>query len=94
MSIGKMLLKNDIFESMSVFAIITLPFKDSILGESLFICFSVLSIVICQFILFAYCKSSLKYIPSIFIFSFWSFIVISVGTFVVISVFIGSTVFC
>ena len=92
MSIGKMLLKNDVFESMSVFAIITLPFRKGILGESLFICFSILSIVLCQFMLFAYCKSSLKYISSIFIFSFWSFIVISVGKFVVIFVFIGSTV--
>ena len=91
-SIGKMLLKNDVFESMSVFAIITLPFRKGILGESLFICFSILSIVLCQFMLFAYCKSSLKYISSIFIFSFWSFIVISVGKFVVIFVFIGSTV--
>ena len=90
MSIGKILVKNNVFESMSVFAIITLPFRDRILGESL--CFSILSIVICQFILFAYCKCLLKYIPSIFIFSFWSFFVISVGTFVVISVFIGSTV--
>ena len=87
-----MLLKNVVFESMSVFAIITLPFRERILGESLFLCFSILLIVICQFILFAYCKSSLKYIPSIFIFSFWSFIVISVGKFVIILVFIGSTV--
>ena len=58
-SIGKMLLKN-VFESMSVFANITLPFRGRILGESLFICFSIMSIVICQFMLFAYCKSSLK----------------------------------
>ena len=87
-----MLLKNDVFDSMSVFVIIALPFRDSILGENLFMCFSILSIVISQFMLFAYCKSSLKYIPSIFIFSFWSFIVISFGKFVVISVFIGITV--
>ena len=89
---GKMLFRNDVFESMSVFAIVTFPFRDRILGESLFISFSILSMVICQFILFAYCKSSLKYIPSILIVSFWSFIVISVGKFVVILVFIGSTV--
>ena len=92
MSRGKMLLRNDVFESMSVFANINFPLRDRILGESLFICFSILSMVVCQFILFAYCKFSLKDIPSILIVSFWSFIVISVGKFVVILVFIGSTV--
>ena len=43
-SIGKMLLKN-VFESMSVFANITLPFRGRILGESLFICFSIMQLL-------------------------------------------------
>ena len=37
MSIGKILVKNNVFESMSVFAIITLLFRDRILGESLYV---------------------------------------------------------
>ena len=36
MSIGKILVKNNVFESMSVFAI-TLLFRDRILGESLYV---------------------------------------------------------
>ena len=90
--IGKMLLWKDVFDGMSVLAIMTLPYSDSIFGERLFICFSIFSVVISQFRLFAFCKPSLKYIPNIFIISFWYFIVISLGTFVVISVFIGNTV--
>ena len=72
---------------------IALPFNESILRESLFVCFSILSTVISQFKLFAYCIFSLKQIPSIFELSFLCFILISLGNLLVMSVFIGNTVF-
>ena len=91
MSIEKLLLRKEVFDSISVFIIMTFPYNDRILGESLFICFSILSILTSQFSLFAYCKSSLKYIPNILIVSFCS-IVISFSRFASISVFISITV--
>ena len=44
-SIGKILLKKEVFDSISVFIIITFPYNDRILKESLFICFPILSIL-------------------------------------------------
>ena len=78
-----------VFDNIGVFIIMTFPYSERILRKSLFICFSILSIIISQFSLFAYCRSLLKYIPSIFIFSFCSFIVISFGRFAVIFVIIS-----
>ena len=90
-SIGKTLLRKDVIHRMSVLIIITLLYRDKIIGESLLICFSILSNIIFEFIWFPCCKCSLKYIPNIFMVSYCSLILISFGRFVIFSVFIGNT---
>ena len=52
-SIGKTLLRKDVLDKMSLFMIIAFPYKDRVLVESLFICFSIFSSMVSQFICFA-----------------------------------------
>ena len=93
--IANTLLRWDAFESMNVFIKIVFPFRDSVLDDNMFMCFSIFSMVLCQFIWLAFFKSSLKYIPRIFVVSNCSLTVtegvISWICFV-LSVFIGSRV--
>ena len=59
-----------------MFIKMVLLYRDSILDDNVFICFSIFSNVLSQFIWFAYLKFSLKYIPKIFVVCSYSFIVI------------------
>ena len=90
--IGKTLLRCDAFESISVFIKIVFPYRDSVQGDSMFMCFSIFSIILSQFTWLALFRSSLKYIPRIFVVSSCSLTVIGgVISWIcfVLSVFIG-----
>ena len=91
-SIGNTLLRKEVFDSISVFAICTFPLRESIRWESLFMCLVIFSIIFVQFCLCASCKFSLKSIPNILIVWYRCFIFISLGRFELTSVLIGSTI--
>lgn len=91
-SIGKVLLRNEVFDNVSVFIICTFPFKESILCDSLFIWWFIFSIILVQFSEFGSCRSSLNCVPSILVVSYLCFIWICFGNFEIWSVLIGSTV--
>lgn len=80
-SIGKVLLRKEVFDSISVFIICTFPFKESILWDNLFIWWVIFSMIFAQFCELANCKFSLNWIPSILIVSYLCFIFICCGKF-------------
>ena len=73
---GKCYLSRILFDNIKVFNIITLPYSDNALGDSLLMWFSIFSRMFSQFACFAYCRYSLNIIPRILVVSCCSLIVI------------------